>query len=134
MFSGCNKSVSSDRELKAITPTKAGLLNEFSNLSMSYQVRDIFEFNCKFIFKAEALAWLQAHTLPIHPLLHARPALLSSMPSRYLPRHMWQLLSISSLSYQTPINTPMLLPPELGLSRHFYHITRIRPWCPIATH
>lgn len=51
---------------------------------MSYQVKDILEFNRKSIFKAEALAWLQEHDLPIHPLLHARSALLSSKPSRYL--------------------------------------------------
>lgn len=31
----------------------------FSNLTVPYQVTDVFELNCKSIFKVEALAWLQ---------------------------------------------------------------------------
>lgn len=31
----------------------------FSNLTVPYQVTDVFELNCKSIFKVETLAWLQ---------------------------------------------------------------------------
>jgi len=42
-------------------------MSEFLNLSMPYQVRHIFEFNCKSTFNAEASARLQEHDLPITP-------------------------------------------------------------------
>ena len=42
---------------------KPRLVIEFSNLSMSYQVRDVFEFHRKSIFKAEGFG-LAAGTRP----------------------------------------------------------------------